>query len=540
MNPENFFELIDSETDSFDSSDDSENDPSFDIIEETRSKLSALSIKKKPKSRVAVEVDEDADVAEVAAPEFDADDQKSYEVVEKMIECGQVEKLKVEQCKLYLRKHGLRLTGKKDVLINRIKEHVSIVNGEGECKYPASSFVMNCKGDACTGDVVMFEQNVYEMFNIASRSATGPPCGKRVVAGRIVKESYGAAKQQHTFTIEVLWSKGVKSLPPLHPLLIKGRNLYRLKTTRQRWEDENERQIILSEKHDRGNEARSKRDTRLQEKGRRKALRESRASKGNTQNKKQEKKRAASPTRPMIDSRNPNTLIRPEVAPSNPHAGASTLTSMNHNHHGHSYKENIAPKTTRGPAVNVERVASFRKTSEVKQNLGSYPSRTYERDEYDRTANIYYHHQGPPKSYSVKQGNKNGHDFDYRASIHQGPPQNYSSRQGYKSDHEYARRASIFHPQSPQRYSSQQVYKGGHEYDRGASIFYPQSPQRYASRPGNKYDYDGRVSIGHPQSLTQRYGTQPGGYRYQGQKQQPCKHYAQGRCYYGTDCNYLH
>lgn len=38
-------------------------------------------------------------------------------------------------------------------------------------------------------------------FNIASRSASGPPCGKRIVAGRIVKESYGAAKQQHTFTV---------------------------------------------------------------------------------------------------------------------------------------------------------------------------------------------------------------------------------------------------------------------------------------------------------------------------------------------------
>ncbi|KDO39177.1 hypothetical protein CISIN_1g0392731mg, partial [Citrus sinensis] len=62
---------------------------------------------------------------------------------------------------------------------------------------------------------------------------SGPPCGKRIVAGRIVKESYGAAKQQHTFTIEVLWSKGEKPLPPLRPLLIKGRNLYRLKTLRQ-------------------------------------------------------------------------------------------------------------------------------------------------------------------------------------------------------------------------------------------------------------------------------------------------------------------
>ena len=38
-------------------------------------------------------------------------------------------------------------------------------------------------------------------FNIASRSASGPPCGTRIIAGRIVKESYGAAKQQHTFTV---------------------------------------------------------------------------------------------------------------------------------------------------------------------------------------------------------------------------------------------------------------------------------------------------------------------------------------------------
>lgn len=92
-----------------------------------------------------------------------------------LLAVGQVEKLKVERCKLYLRKHGLRLTGKKDILIDRIKEHIrytlsfqklnslcafdsilflmildsvylSIMNGEGEHKYPASSFVMNCKG----------------------------------------------------------------------------------------------------------------------------------------------------------------------------------------------------------------------------------------------------------------------------------------------------------------------------------------------------------------------------------------------------------
>lgn len=181
-----------------------------------------------------------------------------------------MEKLKVEQCKIYLRKYGLRLTGKKEVLISRIAEHREIIDGCGEKKYPPESFVLNCKGDACLGDVVIFEQNVYEMFSIASRCATGPSSGTRTVAGRIVKESYGAAKQQHTFTIEVLWSKGEKPWPPLHPLLIKGRNLYRIKTMRQRWADEGERQKVLQEKHARGFCARSSRDRRLQEKEMRK------------------------------------------------------------------------------------------------------------------------------------------------------------------------------------------------------------------------------------------------------------------------------
>ncbi|CAN0877732.1 Zinc finger CCCH domain-containing protein 62 [Linum grandiflorum] len=195
-----------------------------------------------------------------------------------MIKAGQVEKLKIDQCKAYLRKHGLRLSGCKAMLIQRIKEHQEILDGRGEEKYPLSSFVINCKGDACTSDIVLFEQNVYDTYNIVSRSASGPPCGKRIVAGRIVKESYGAAKQQHTFTIEVLWSKGDKPLPPLHPLLIKGRNLYRLKTLRQRWQDENQRSRVLMEKHSRGSLARSDRETRILEKDKRKLLRKGRVS----------------------------------------------------------------------------------------------------------------------------------------------------------------------------------------------------------------------------------------------------------------------
>ncbi|RZC92928.1 hypothetical protein C5167_007248 [Papaver somniferum] len=47
--------------------------------------------------------------------------------------------------KVYLRKTGLGLTGKKKVLMDRIKEHLGIIDGGGEQKYLVSSFVYNCK-----------------------------------------------------------------------------------------------------------------------------------------------------------------------------------------------------------------------------------------------------------------------------------------------------------------------------------------------------------------------------------------------------------
>ncbi|XP_061352789.1 zinc finger CCCH domain-containing protein 62-like [Gastrolobium bilobum] len=249
---------------------DSEEDSDYDMLDETHSKFSNLTLRKKAKA-----CNVEGKGLETTADSFE----EKFEKVQKTIDEGTLEKLRVDECKLYLRKNCLRLTGNKDTLIQRIKEHLEIINGGGEKKYPPSSFVLNCKGDACTGDVVLFEQNVYEMFNIVSRSASGPPCGKRIVAGRIVKESYGSAKQQHTFTIEVLWSKGEQPLPPLYPLLIKGRNLYRLKTLRQKWKDEEKRLKILMEKHSRGSLARADREGRIQEKEKRKTIMKNRVSK---------------------------------------------------------------------------------------------------------------------------------------------------------------------------------------------------------------------------------------------------------------------
>ncbi|CAA7401200.1 unnamed protein product [Spirodela intermedia] len=238
---------------------DSEEDSCFEVSEEIGSKLSGMSLDPSGGLRYRGNADSGSEqMTPEENPQLNEKETECFDRVEKMIKGGRVDELKIDECKLYLRKYALRLSGNKSVLQARIKEHLEVSEGGGLNKYPVSSFVLNCRGDACTGDVVMFEQQ---------------GAVPRTVAGRIVKESYGAAKQQHTFTIEVLWSRGVKPLPALHPLLIKGRNLYRLKTTRQVWGDEEERRKVLREKHGRGDAARCSRDSRIREKEMRVAAR---------------------------------------------------------------------------------------------------------------------------------------------------------------------------------------------------------------------------------------------------------------------------
>ncbi|KAI8535234.1 hypothetical protein RHMOL_Rhmol10G0158300 [Rhododendron molle] len=181
-----------------------------------------------------------------------------------------LQELNLKDCRAYLRKHGLRITGTKTECIQRIMEHWRIKDGIAEALFPRSSFTINSTGKVSFTHVMSAKEILFcsrrkytrssnsllslNRFDKATRSGTS--IGKRTVAGRVIKESYGAAKQQHTFTVEVLWSKGMKKLPPLFPLLVKGRNLYKLKTFRQRWKNETERHKVLAEKHKRGAAAR--------------------------------------------------------------------------------------------------------------------------------------------------------------------------------------------------------------------------------------------------------------------------------------------
>nr|GEU86957.1 hypothetical protein [Tanacetum cinerariifolium] len=131
------------------------------------------------------------------------------------------DELSTFEIKSYLRKHEMRLFETKEECMERIKEH--------------------------------------ERENIKKGIKT---MGTRTIAGRIVIESYGASCQQHTFTVEVLWSKRYKKLDPLSILLVKGRYLYKYGTFRQPWESEAKRLIVLGEKHSCGDAARLKRKLR--------------------------------------------------------------------------------------------------------------------------------------------------------------------------------------------------------------------------------------------------------------------------------------
>lgn len=488
-----------SDSDSEYDSDDSQEDPTF---EETRSSLSKLSIKIHKSNHISarrnvskaleeyVEEEQDLDKTE---PKLDEKDQKSYETVKKIIKAGQIEKLKVEQCKIYLRKHSLRLTGSKDTLIQRIKEHTDILDGRGEEKYPPSSFVLNCKGDACTGDVVMFEQNVYEMFSIVSRSATGPPCGTRIVAGRIVKESYGAKKQQHTFTVEVLWSKGEKPLPPLHPLLIKGRNLYRLKTLRQKWDDEAERQKNLSEKHARGSVARSNRETRVQEKEMRKMRKENRLS---TDYK--EKKTVAESKGRIPHQHQRNTA----------HSKGKQLHSLSMN----SVNKIDQPQVEVVDNIQKDEQKECRNYSNViPENIFPRENRPEERP--NQRQPLTYVNLNDPSSYREQQQQGFGESYTsipfsksllrvHNSNTHM--PMWRGSRDGGYNNCNASRSPLLEHGhmnyKSPQRTENWQARNG------------------WCNAGAAKRAFQGQRE----------------------EQKKPCRFYAQGRCYYGHSCKYLH
>lgn len=121
---------------------------------------------------------------------------------------------------------------------------ISDYTGDGEYK-------VNCTGDCVVGDEVRFDRATF------SGSYRKPKfSGFERVTGKIIRDSYGAEKQQHTFTIQLADGTTTR---------IKGRNLYANGVYRKQWADEDDRKSVLTEKHARGARARNARAQRIEE-----------------------------------------------------------------------------------------------------------------------------------------------------------------------------------------------------------------------------------------------------------------------------------
>jgi hypothetical protein len=112
-----------------------------------------------------------------------------------------------------------------------------------------STYSIEATGDVVRGDEIAFERATFTGSYRRPKFA-----GNELVVGTVVSDSYGAAKQQHTFTIEL--ENGQK----IH---IKGRNVYRNGVWRKPWRDESKRDEVADEKHRRGDKARAERDYRM-------------------------------------------------------------------------------------------------------------------------------------------------------------------------------------------------------------------------------------------------------------------------------------
>ena len=86
--------------------------------------------------------------------------------------------------------------------------------------------------------------------------------GRRRIATAITRDSDGAAKRQHTFSIRVLASDRFQPIAPGTTTARKGRNLYRNGTHRKAWASQSDRAGVLAEKHHRRRDARDARNLR--------------------------------------------------------------------------------------------------------------------------------------------------------------------------------------------------------------------------------------------------------------------------------------
>ena len=127
---------------------------------------------------------------------------------------------------------------------------------------PTPDFPIDCTGDVCVGDRIRWTETVWERVPQAGRGPVAVKAGQRTIEARVVRDSYGAAKQQHTFSLVVEKGIGTDAPKAGDRIQRKGRTIYRNGTRRAAWDDEGRRARALDEKHERGGKAREARQRR--------------------------------------------------------------------------------------------------------------------------------------------------------------------------------------------------------------------------------------------------------------------------------------
>ena len=122
---------------------------------------------------------------------------------------------------------------------------------------PTQGYRIDCTGDVVNGDRIRWSEAVY------SGSHRNPIFeGERTIEAEVVADSYGAAKQQHTFSLLVVRAEDTSAPSPGERIRRKGRNIYRNGCYRAVWKNEAARRESQDEKHNRGDAARTDRETR--------------------------------------------------------------------------------------------------------------------------------------------------------------------------------------------------------------------------------------------------------------------------------------
>ena len=133
--------------------------------------------------------------------------------------------------------------------------------GTGDAPRPS----IDATGDIVAGDVIEFREAVWRGYAGRSRfgrSSRPEKIGERTILAEVVRDSYGADRQQHTFTLRVIRCAGDEAIGRGRTIRRKGRNVYREGVLRCAWPDEEARAAALGEKHARGAAAREARADR--------------------------------------------------------------------------------------------------------------------------------------------------------------------------------------------------------------------------------------------------------------------------------------